>query len=52
MGRRAPAAEIFLLHKARQQAPGGGSGPILLGPGFLREEIIGLSIEHQDSNKA
>lgn len=38
--------------KAQQQTPGGGSGPVLLGLGFLREEIIGLSIEHQDSNKA
>ena len=30
----------------------GAQAPILLGPAFLRGEIIGLSIEHQDSNKA
>lgn len=52
MGRCARTAEIFLLHKAQHQTRGGGSGPILMGPGFLGEEIIGLSIEHQDSNKA
>lgn len=52
MGRPAPAWEIFLLHKTQPQTPGRGSGPILLGPAFLRGEIIGLSIELQDSNKA
>lgn len=46
-----PARAINLLHKAAQQSLG-AQAPILLGPAFLRGEIIGLSIEHQDSNKA
>ena len=37
---------------AAQQSLGGAEGPILLGPAFLGGEIIGLSREHQDSNKA
>lgn len=48
-GRQAP---LFVLHKAVQPSQAGAWPPILLGPAFLRGEIIGLSIEHQDSNKA
>ena len=38
--------------KLHRRAWVGAQAPILLGPAFLRGEIIGLSIEHQDSNKA